>query len=115
MKVLITGVGGQLGYDVCKQLDHLGIENKGVDVADFDLTDGDAVMAYVRDMAPDAIIHCAATIPQPAPIKIAKQTANIPRFIIQPAPVTSLPLFYYKHRANNKSYAIIRRRRKEYV
>lgn len=60
MKVLVTGVGGQLGYDVCKQLDHLGIENKGVDVADFDLTDDGAVMAYVRDMAPDTIIHCAA-------------------------------------------------------
>ena len=60
MKVLVTGVGGQLGYDVCKELDRLGIENKGVDVQDFDLTDGDAVMAAVKAYAPDAIIHCAA-------------------------------------------------------
>lgn len=60
MKVLVTGVGGQLGYDVCKELDRLGIENKGVDVQDFDLTDGDAVMAAVKTYAPDAIIHCAA-------------------------------------------------------
>ena len=48
MKVLVTGVGGQLGYDVCKELDRLGIENEGVDVQDFDLTDGDAVMAAVK-------------------------------------------------------------------
>lgn len=60
MKVLVTGVGGQLGYDVCRCLTQLGIENKGVDVQDFDLTDAEAVMAAVRDYAPDAIIHCAA-------------------------------------------------------
>ena len=60
MKVLVTGVGGQLGYDVCRRLTQLGIENKGVDVQDFDLTDAEAVMAAVRDYAPDAIVHCAA-------------------------------------------------------
>ena len=57
---MVTGVGGQLGYDVCKELDRLGIENKGVDVQDFDLTDGAAVMAAVQAYMPDAIIHCAA-------------------------------------------------------
>lgn len=60
MKILVTGVGGQLGWDVCRRLDLLGIENKGVDVGDFDLTDGEAVMSAVRAYAPDAIIHCAA-------------------------------------------------------
>ena len=39
MKILVTGVGGQLGYDVCKVLDARKIENKGVDLADFDITD----------------------------------------------------------------------------
>ena len=29
MKILVTGVGGQLGYDVCKVLDARKIENKG--------------------------------------------------------------------------------------
>ena len=60
MKILVTGVGGQLGYDVCRRLTQLGIEHKGVDVQDFDLTDAEAVMAAVRAYAPDAIIHCAA-------------------------------------------------------
>ena len=34
MKILVTGVGGQLGYDVCRRLTQLGIEHKGVDVQD---------------------------------------------------------------------------------
>lgn len=60
MKVLVTGVAGQLGYDCVKRLNALGIPCQGVDREDFDLTDGEAVMAYVRDYAPDAIMHCAA-------------------------------------------------------
>lgn len=60
MKVLVTGVHGQLGYDVCKILDARGIEYKGVGRADFDLTNSDATRAYVKNYAPDAVIHCAA-------------------------------------------------------
>lgn len=60
MKILVTGVGGQLGYDVCKVLTARGIENKGVDLADFDITDADATHAYIVNYAPDAVIHCSA-------------------------------------------------------
>jgi len=60
MKVLVTGVKGQLGYDVVKELTARGIECRGADIDDFDLTDEAAVMAYVTDYAPAAIIHCAA-------------------------------------------------------
>jgi len=60
MKVLVTGVKGQLGYDVVKRLNELNIEAKGVDIDDFDLTDESAVMAGISAYDPDAIIHCAA-------------------------------------------------------
>ena len=60
MKVLVTGVAGQLGYDVMKRLAEMNIEAKGVDYQDFDLTDAEAVMNAVCSYAPDAIIHCAA-------------------------------------------------------
>lgn len=60
MKVLVTGVKGQLGYDVVRHLDLRGIENRGVDIEDFDLTNADAVRAYVMDYAPTCIVHCAA-------------------------------------------------------
>ena len=60
MKGLVTGFGGQLGYDVIRLLEQQGVECKGVDVGDFDLTDGAAVKAYVTDYGPDVIVHCAA-------------------------------------------------------
>lgn len=60
MKILVTGVGGQLGYDVCKVLDARKIENKGVDLADFDITDTKATREYIVSYHPDAVIHCSA-------------------------------------------------------
>ena len=60
MKVLVTGVAGQLGHDVMERLAEMKIEAVGVDMADFDLTDGQAVMDAVCACQPDAIIHCAA-------------------------------------------------------
>ncbi len=60
MKVLVTGVAGQLGYDVCRVLDGRGIPHQGVDIADFDITDREAVHTYLLDSRPDAVIHCSA-------------------------------------------------------
>ena len=60
MKILVTGIGGQLGYDVCKVLDARHIENKGVDIADFDITDAEATRNYIVGYHPDAVIHCSA-------------------------------------------------------
>ena len=60
MKILVTGVGGQLGYDVCKVLDARKIENKGVDLTDFDITDEKATHDYIVSYHPDAVIHCSA-------------------------------------------------------
>ena len=60
MKILVTGVGGQLGYDVCKVLDARRIENKGVDLAYFDITDAKVTREYITSYHPDAVIHCSA-------------------------------------------------------
>ena len=60
MKVLVTGVAGQLGWDVVRLLESRGIPCRGVDKEDFDLTDGEAVMGYVCRYAPTVIVHCAA-------------------------------------------------------
>ena len=38
MKVLVTGVTGQLGYDVAAELARRGIEHKGVGSKEMDLT-----------------------------------------------------------------------------
>ncbi len=60
MKVLVTGAQGQLGYDVVREGQKRGFVMIGSDIDDFDLREKEAVMAYIRHAAPEAIIHCAA-------------------------------------------------------
>ena len=65
MKVFVTGVGGQLGHDVMKELEKRGHEAIGSDVqgdCDYvlDITDKNAVSAVLTEVQPDAVIHCAA-------------------------------------------------------
>ncbi len=69
MKVFVTGVGGQLGYDVMNELSFRGHEAFGSDVldsADFpkyiklDITDAEAVEKTLSEVNPDAVVHCAA-------------------------------------------------------
>ncbi|MCM1304748.1 MAG: dTDP-4-dehydrorhamnose reductase [Lachnospiraceae bacterium] len=60
MRVLVTGVGGQLGHDVVIELEKRGMEAVGVDIQEMDITDASGVDRVIRDAAPDAVIHCAA-------------------------------------------------------
>ena len=78
MKVLVTGVGGQLGHDVMNELQSRGYKGIGSDIApeyngiddgtavcsmpyiQLDITDEAAVEAKISDLKPDAVIHCAA-------------------------------------------------------
>lgn len=78
MKILVTGVAGQLGHDVMNELAKRGIDGIGSDIADkysgiedgtavtampyvpIDLTDAESVEARIIFEQPDAVIHCAA-------------------------------------------------------
>lgn len=78
MKVLVTGVCGQLGHDVINELAKRGCAGIGSDiqpeyagVADgsavttapyirMDITDEEAVLATIKEARPDVIVHCAA-------------------------------------------------------
>lgn len=60
MKILVTGVKGQLGYDVVNELTKRGIEAVGVDIEEMDITDPVSVDKVIKETAPDAVIHCAA-------------------------------------------------------
>jgi dTDP-4-dehydrorhamnose reductase len=78
MRVLVTGVNGQLGHDVVNELAKRGLEAVGSDITDvyggvadgsavtaakyiqMDITDDEAVYARVIYEKPDAVIHCAA-------------------------------------------------------
>lgn len=78
MKLFVTGVNGQLGYDVMNELHKRGHQAVGSDLAPayvgvadrsavtampyvaLDITDGAAVERVIRGVNPDAVIHCAA-------------------------------------------------------
>ena len=69
MKVFVTGVGGQLGFDVMNRLKAKGHEPIGSDILDssefsnyvkLDITDETAVKSVLCDIKPDVVIHCAA-------------------------------------------------------
>ena len=60
MKVFVTGVKGQLGYDVVNELEKRGHTAIGVDIEDLDITDAAAVDKMITEAAPEAVIHCAA-------------------------------------------------------
>ncbi len=60
MKVLVTGVKGQLGFDVVKELDKRGHVSVGVDIEEMDITSEDEVQRVITETAPEAVIHCAA-------------------------------------------------------
>ncbi len=78
MRVLVTGVAGQLGHDVMNELSKRGIEGMGSDLAPaysgaddksavtrmpyyaLDITDKNAVEKLIGELSPDAVIHCAA-------------------------------------------------------
>ena len=78
MKVLVTGVGGQLGHDVMNELAKRGYEGVGSDIAPtysgvadgsavttmpyvpMDITNAAAVAETIKSVKPDVIVHCAA-------------------------------------------------------
>lgn len=75
MKFIVTGVNGQLGFDVCRELKKRNYDVLGADVTEcfsgiadgydsaysqIDITDPDAVNSVINEFLPDAVIHCAA-------------------------------------------------------
>ena len=60
MKILVTGVKGQLGHDLVQELSARGHTPVGVDIEEMDITDAEAVRRTITEVAPDGVIHCAA-------------------------------------------------------
>lgn len=60
LKVLVTGVKGQLGFDVVKRLEIAKVECLGVDIDDFDLTGWNQTKDFICNYKPEVVVHCAA-------------------------------------------------------
>ena len=85
MKAFVTGVGGQLGFDVMNELAKRGYEAVGSDILDsvsqdfeykkLDITDAMAVQRTIEEVDPDVVIHCAAW----TAVDAAEDEENIPK------------------------------------
>ncbi|WP_294952877.1 dTDP-4-dehydrorhamnose reductase [uncultured Eubacterium sp.] len=73
MKVLVTGVNGQLGHDVVNELTKRGHNAVGVDIDEMDITDKKCVDDVIGKAKPDAVIHCAAW----TAVDLAEEAENI--------------------------------------
>lgn len=61
MRFLVTGVNGQLGYDVVKELKRRGyLDVLAPSRMEFDITDREHMQKYIQEKRPDVIFHCAA-------------------------------------------------------
>lgn len=75
MKVLVTGVKGQLGFDVMNELEKRGYEAVGVDIEEMDITDEASVDNVITKEQPDVVIHCAAW----TAVDAAEEEENVPK------------------------------------
>ncbi len=73
MKVLVTGVKGQLGFDVVNELNKRGHVAVGVDIDEMDITNASSVENVITKALPDCVIHCAAW----TAVDAAEETENI--------------------------------------
>lgn len=60
MRILVTGFTGQLGFDVVQEGRKRNLDIRGIGSKELDITNELDVFSYVKEYAPDAIIHCAA-------------------------------------------------------
>lgn len=58
--ILLTGGNGQLGTELRHLLDEKGMKYVSTDAAEMDITDAKATMAYIEELKPTVIYHCAA-------------------------------------------------------
>ena len=60
--IIITGAKGQLGTDVVRELKKRNVKHIGIDLAELDITDDDAVQSFfaAQQSGVTCVIHCAA-------------------------------------------------------
>lgn len=58
--ILVTGITGQLGYDVAKELERRGEDFIGTTRKEIDLSDPEGAKNFILEKKPSTVIHCAA-------------------------------------------------------
>lgn len=99
IKILVTGVKGQLGYDCVRELTERGYTNvKGIDIDDLDLTKELDVKKYITEYKPDVVMHNAAwTAVDKAelmPDKVYEVNALAPKYIAEACKEVNAKMIY---------------------
>ena len=99
MRILVTGVKGQLGYDCVRELTERGYTNvKGIDIDDLDLTKENDVKKYLNEYKPDIVMHNAAwTAVDKAelmPDKVYEVNALAPKYIAEACKEVNAKMIY---------------------
>ena len=117
MKVLVTGVAGQLGHDVMNELASRNLEGYGTDLAEtyagiqdgtrvcrapyvsLDITDAQAVQTVMDEVHPDAVVHCAAWTAvdkaEDMPDVVRKVNADGTKNIVEACKKHDIPVMYF--------------------
>lgn len=117
MKVLVTGVAGQLGHDVMNELASRYLEGYGTDLAEsyagiqdgtyvcsapyvsLDITDAQAVQKVMDEVNPDAVVHCAAWTAvdkaEDMPDVVRKVNADGTKNIVEACKKHDIPVMYF--------------------
>lgn len=117
MKVLVTGVAGQLGHDVMNELASRNLEGYGTDLAEtyagiqdgtyvcrapyvsLDITDAQAVQKVMDEVHPDAVVHCAAWTAvdkaEDMPDVVRKVNADGTKNIVEACKKQDIPVMYF--------------------
>lgn len=99
MRILVTGVNGQLGYDCVRELKERGYTNvKGIDIEDLDITDESAVYKFITEYNPDVVMHNAAWTAvdkaEQMPEKVYQVNALGPKYIAEACKKVNAKMVY---------------------
>lgn len=117
MKVLVTGVAGQLGHDVMNELASRNLEGYGTDLAEtyagiqdgtyvcrapyvsLDITDAQTVQKVMDEVHPDAVVHCAAWTAvdkaEDMPDVVRKVNSDGTKNIVEACKKHDIPVMYF--------------------
>lgn len=99
MKILVTGVNGQLGYDCMRELNSRGYKDiLGIDINDLDITDEIAVHKFINEYKPDVVMHNAAWTAvdkaEQMPDKVYEVNALGPKYIAEACKEVNAKMVY---------------------
>ena len=99
MRILVTGVKGQLGFDCVKELNKRGYTDVlGIDIEDLDITDEEAVNTFIKAYNPAVVMHNAAWTAvdkaEEMPEKVYAVNALGPKYIAEACKAVNAKMVY---------------------